>query len=88
MKWYYMSLVIVTITITVFSAKRVTGEDLQRTPRGELIARWLILTKKDVSIYDSFKDSYLALSSGPISKEKDCKAERRRLTRNYTVLYI
>jgi len=46
----------------------VNGQPLEH-PREELAAGWLILTKQNISIYDTFKERRPDLSWGPISKD-------------------
>lgn len=48
----------------------VNGQPLEH-PREDLVAGWLILTKQNISIYDTFKDRRPDLSWGPISKEHE-----------------
>lgn len=45
----------------------VNGRELREIPKAELVASWIILTKQDVSIYDSFRRGRPDLGWGPIS---------------------
>lgn len=48
---------------------KVGGQSLQEEPRDELISSWLILTRQNISVYDTFKEKNKDLLWGPISKE-------------------
>ncbi len=52
-----------------FPSIKVSGQSLQEEPRNELISSWLILTRQNVSIYDTFTKKRPDLLWGPISKE-------------------
>ncbi len=47
----------------------VNGQPLQEDPKDQLVATWLILTKQEISIYDSFKQERHDLLWGPISRQ-------------------
>lgn len=51
-----------------FSPIKVNGQPLQEEPRDELILSWLILTRQNVSIYDTFAKKRSDLLWGPISR--------------------
>ena len=52
-----------------FPSIKVGGQSLQVEPRNELISSWLILTRQNISIYDTFIKKCHDLLWGPISKE-------------------
>ena len=51
-----------------FPPIKVNSQPLQQEPRDKLILSWLILTRKDVSIYDTFVKKRPDLLWGPISQ--------------------
>ena len=56
-----------------FPSIKVSGQSLQEEPRDELISSWLILTRQNVSIYDTFTKKRPDLLWGPISKSTGTK---------------
>jgi 16S rRNA G966 N2-methylase RsmD len=60
-----------------FPGLQICGKPLSEYPKDKLTLSWLVLTRQDISIYDSFKREKPGLFWGPIARQKYWDGEKR-----------